>query len=54
MEDYLAKWEEYVAENYSPDNMTHCKLDELYKIADIMKDMAEYWNHKQNSDIMGK
>lgn len=42
MEEYLKEWEEYVAENYSPSEMSHCKLDELFKIADIMKDMAEY------------
>ena len=47
MKEYIEAWEKYVAENYDPENMTRCKLDELYKIADIMKDMAEYWTKKE-------
>lgn len=46
MEEYFEMWEKYVAENYHPEEMTRCKLDELYKIADVMKDMAEYWKIK--------
>lgn len=47
MEEYIASWEKYVADNYKPEEMNRCKLEELYKIADIMKDMAEYWHHKE-------
>jgi len=47
MDEILKAWEKYVAENYKPEEMTRCKLDELYKIADIMKDMAEYWTYKE-------
>lgn len=46
MEEYFKDWEEYVAQNYDPKEMTRCKLEELYKIADIMKDMSEYWKNK--------
>jgi len=51
MEEYIKEWEEYVAKNYSPEEMTRCKLDELYKIADIMKDMAEYWKTKMEMGV---
>lgn len=51
MEEYLMKWENYVATHYDPDDMNRCKLDELYKISDIMKDMAEYWTAKMNMGI---
>lgn len=51
MEDYIKEWEEYVASNYNPKEMTRCKLDELYKISDIMKDMAEYWKIKMEMGV---
>lgn len=44
----MKEWEEYVAKHYSPEEMTHCKLEELYMISDIMKDMAEYWKTKMS------
>lgn len=46
MEEYIKAWEAYVASHYKPEEMTHSKLEELYKISDIMKDMAEYWKIK--------
>ena len=51
MEEYFKAWEQYVAENYAPEEMSRCKLDELYKIADIMKDMAEYWKIKMEMGV---
>jgi hypothetical protein len=47
MKEYIEKWESYVAEHYKPEEMTRCQLEELYKIADIMKDMVEYWRIKK-------
>lgn len=52
MEEYLKRWEDYVASHYVPEEMTRCKLDELYKISDIMKDMSEYWRNKSESGLM--
>lgn len=48
MNEYLEEWERYVINNYRPDEMNRCKLDELYRIADIMKDLAEY---SRSSDV---
>lgn len=47
MEEYVKEWEAYVAEHYRPEEMNRCKLEELSKISDIMKDMAEYWTRKE-------
>lgn len=47
MNEYMESWEKYVADNYKPEEMTRYKLEELYKIADIMKDMAEYRHIKE-------
>lgn len=52
MEEYLKQWEEYVSTNYNPNEINRCKLEELHKIADIMKDMAEYWSHKMDAGLV--
>jgi hypothetical protein len=45
MSEYLEEWERYVIDHYRPEDMnSRGKLDELYRIADIMKDLAEYDN----------
>lgn len=44
----MKEWEEYVAKHYSPETMTHTKLEELAMLSDIMKDMAEYWKIKMS------
>lgn len=55
MLEYMKEWEEYLANTYKPANMTREDLRELYEIADIMKDMSEYWTNKQHmlSNNMG-
>ena len=47
MTEYMKMWEEYVAKHYKPEELTHTKLEELSKISDIMKDMAQYWKIKR-------
>lgn len=54
MHEYMMKWENYVAEHYNPETMSREELRELGEIADIMKDMAEYWTAKDHMSMMGK
>jgi len=47
MMEFLEAWERYVTEHYQPNTIDCEELKEMYHIADIMKDFAEYMQIKE-------